>query len=84
MGGFYHWVFRKYAMVPPAYPEGTPRVPQGFTRLPLGNTQLSLESPYPPVPAEPNILYSRERFVDIVCWTVCVDCFYGSGDKLRF
>ena len=26
--------------------------------------------PKPPVPAKPNILYSREKFVDIVCWTV--------------
>ena len=24
----------------------------------------------PPVPAKPNILYSRGSFVDIVCWTV--------------
>ena len=28
------------------------------------------ESPSPPVPAKPNILYSRGSFVDIVCWTV--------------
>ena len=27
-------------------------------------------SPSPPVPAKPNILYSRGSFVDIVCWTV--------------
>ena len=27
-------------------------------------------SPSPPVPAKPNILYSRGMFVDIVCWTV--------------
>ena len=27
---------------------------------------------WPPVPAKPNILYSRGKFVDIVCWTV--DC----------
>ena len=26
--------------------------------------------PQPPVPAKPNMLYSRERFVDMVCWTV--------------
>ena len=23
-----------------------------------------------PVPAKPNVLYSRGRFVDMVCWTV--------------
>jgi hypothetical protein len=28
------------------------------------------KSPEPPVPAKPNVLYSRERFVDMVCWTV--------------
>ena len=27
-------------------------------------------SPQPPVPAKPNTLYSRGRFVDMVCWTV--------------
>ena len=27
-------------------------------------------SPSSPVPAKPNILYNRESFVDIVCWTV--------------
>ena len=27
-------------------------------------------SPSPPVPAKPNTLYSRGRFVYIVCWTV--------------
>ena len=28
------------------------------------------KSPKPPVPAKPNVLYSRVRFIDIVCWTV--------------
>ena len=28
------------------------------------------DPPSPPVPAKPNMLYSRGSFVDIVCWTV--------------
>ena len=31
---------------------------------------LHKESPSPPVPAKPNILYIKGMFVDIVCWTV--------------
>ena len=27
-------------------------------------------SPLPPLPAKPNTLYSRESFVDTVCWTL--------------
>ena len=33
----------------------------------------------PPVPAKPNILYSRGKFVDMVCWTVG----YGPGFSLE-
>ena len=28
------------------------------------------KAPKPPVPAKPNVLYSRGKFVDMVCWTV--------------
>ena len=40
------------------------------TRVYIWRQNIIRKSPKPPVPAKPNVLYSRGRFVDMVCWTV--------------
>ena len=40
------------------------------------------ETPLPPVPGKPNILYIRGMFVDIVCWTVGVAMAINSPEPV--